>query len=339
MRILVLTDAKIDDFLALKAICYKFKKKKIDVTIDIVITDIYHIDAAYYFLSSLIHDSNVNFYRGIKSDEPKSHEKYLFQINKTTANADLPLLTGNHSYYVIFLLSPFFEFATSPKYYKYFYEPNSVMLGLGYNCACKSKHIMKNLLESWSYRGIEVYVLNNVVSFTGEEGGRFPANSKLWDQFPENARRQLLNSAIEDSMEFIGRQFAKSQTDNPVKRDFLTHEVVTQLKMGMDDELYKLFLNENFVNKTYKARILDQLDRKTIDIECTDLQHVVVFLENMLGDIQYNIVCAALCIEDDYIGLYIPVKENHGQALFKVFRGLSTKSLEEKIINNYCLFD
>lgn len=338
MRILVLTDAKIDDFLALKAICYKFKKKKIDVIIDIVITDVYHVDAAYYFLSSFIRDSNVNFYRGVESNEPKSHEKHLFQINDNTANADLPLLTGDHNYYVIFLLSPFFEFATSPKYYKYFYRPNKIMLGLGYNCACKTKFIMKNLLESWSYRDIEVYVLNNVLSFTDDKGGRFPANSKLWDQFPENCK-YLLNSAIEDSMEFIGRQFAKSQTDNPVKMDFFTNEVVTQLKMGMDDELYKLFLNEHFVNKTYKARILDQLKRKTIDIECTDLQHVVAFIENMFGGIQYNIVSAALSIEDDYIGLYIPVKENHGQPLFKVFRGLSTKRLEEKIINDYCLFD
>ena len=134
-------------------------------------------------------------------------------------------------------------------------------MGLGYNTHNMDLEFIQSLGK--------VFILNNraQVCYPGDyEGGRFAADDdELWEKVPQWLSKGFRNDALEDSTQFMVRQLTKSGVQGVTKENLFQDAILAKAKAAP---------NPN----SYIFRVLDQMGRKTVDLECTDGQHMALWL-------------------------------------------------------------
>lgn len=286
-KICIFTDVKVDDIVAILALI------ETDPTAhySIVISDVNDLGKADAFLERVINLRSGNgnrftfdTYSGIQSLKEKSHETMFTVPSHGVVPTKLPEynenFTGFDSVICLCPMMPIFM-----KYFSYFTNTN-IFIGLGYNTNTEidgktaPNYLMAIMLRSFASTslGSKLYVMNNVMSWDEKSksmGGRVTYDDELWTKLEKTYsgfKSLVLEKARNDSIAFIERQMKKQGCEADIK---------SMLKEENYDQVLKI-LNEMPEwpkhKQSYKGRIKDQLERKTIDIELTDAKQVMCFL-------------------------------------------------------------
>lgn len=285
----VITDGKLDDCLAV-VILYKWMLESEGVakeptsakeTLNVVVTNIKNIEGCVLLLEHLLRDvedflkkneqlSRVKFYEGQRGEEPKSHEEGLYD-DKVLKPKTISQLTDediqNNPIGWLFALAPCHSLI------KLLQTAELVFIGIGYNSSTLSFEQMNTL---------NLVMINNRDSYIdGEEGGRFDVeDNELWDDvFKISSRfKKIRKHALNDTRSFIARQMKKfgNKFGFDIDYDAVYHDPLT------DDTLTNAKnIQEKVGPGTYLDRIVEQLERKVLQVECTDGQHMALWLSSI----------------------------------------------------------
>lgn len=260
-KIAVITDLKFDDFFALLALFIIYEQYHFDVIVSNIFNQKEAAEVLIAFAKefSLIHNRNVsiNVVYGHKADSPKSHEPMYAKIQ--CEREEVIPGHANSSYHQVYTLAPPSE--SGIQIMKS--SENNNYFSIGYN----SRKFTYNDFNSVP----NLVTINNNASYQKcREGGRFKyTDPLLWDAVEKHSPmlvNQMRPLALDDSKEFIVRMLGR--------RGIYVH-----VKHIFDDELLdsvKAFHYDN-PSDDYLTRVIDQLERKTLDVECTDFQHVIIW--------------------------------------------------------------
>lgn len=287
----IITDAKFDDLVAIAQHCMNNLGVNDPVT-KITITDIQNQDGARALVERVLGDivmsqGKIVFARGVLSDKEQKHESAMF--SKYVLNEDHSKWVDAHEWvddythpYECYVFAPFYGLEDVV------YAPNCtrVYMGLGYNSG-KSK-VTENDLK----RMKNLTVMNNPSPVVYDqtdgrvEGGRFQQiDTVLWEEIA-NVSSTLIwarDQALEDSAKFAvkyGQRAFESM-------DITDHKLVGHVDKDTGKYVHNLFdeksyqyangINIDSVTNTYHYRSLDQIQRGTLDVECTDGQHYALW--------------------------------------------------------------
>lgn len=253
-NIVVFTDVKYDDVVALHILINATPRDSFPITV--VVTNVEDKERASGLLMHFFGQVITVQSDGSTGGSPKSHE-IMFARHSPYA---LTVFDPNTSYDNCFMLAPIIDTCKET-----LRRSKITFMGLGYNThACG---IDKDFIE-----GLPTVVLMNNMSptiYPEGEGGRFAANDdEIWrhcDELYGGGIKLLREDALADSRAFMLRQIAKSG--------------INSANVGnlFDDITLKLCQTCTTPNH-YMERIIDQLKRKTVDVETTDAQHMALWL-------------------------------------------------------------
>lgn len=254
-EIVIITDVKFDDVASIMALALSLDST---YKLTIVITNIYYVEKAADLLLQLLLvertvEPEVNVFKGERND-PKSHEKSLY-----AKQAEIDAIGA---YNVDLQTGPFTLIQLAPwRDTRLLHKAQIVFLGLGYN----SKHQTIEDLQKIN----QLVLMNNIAGYQeGHEGGRFNADDEeLWNAYYRitPAFQHMKECALVDSKAFMQKQLAKLGFE----KDFREHH---QEALEFSQKKHE----EDPLN-SYLFRVYDQL-RTSVQIENTDLQHMVLWL-------------------------------------------------------------
>lgn len=268
----VITDAKFDDVLALTVL---FLNIPDDSVVDIIVTNVVNLDGAKTLVEHVINELHcqreisVSFYKGVipLDNEPKSHEDMFknFKNSKNPWQTTRATMEGH----AVFALAP------CPAFLSELQTAETVFIGLGYN----SNDFSLNDILSFKH----VVVMNNVSETVypkrsdnnTREGGRFSTNDKeLWQALSNISPifNTLREYALKDSVRFISRQIQKVGKKHNKVVIIDENDILSENTLAIAKELYTKDPSP------YLGRCVDQLERGEIQVECTDGQHMALWL-------------------------------------------------------------
>lgn len=251
----VFTDVKYDDIIALQILINATPRA---TPITVVITNVADKERAAGLLAHFFGQAILIKTDGSTGGEPKSHESMFAKYSPH----ELTVFDPTQNSIACFMLSPIIDHCRET-----LRRAHTVFMGLGYNTgACG---IDKAFIESLN----SVVLMNNMspTIYPNGEGGRFPANDDwIWrhcDDLSGGGTKLLREDALADSREFMVRQITKSGISG-ITLDNL-----------FDDQTLTLCVTCATPNR-YMGRIIDQLTRKTVDVETSDGQHMALWLHS-----------------------------------------------------------
>lgn len=300
-NILIITDLKLDDNLAIIELLNFMKKKQININIDIIVTSIDNfnkmINNLIFYESSIktyINNEQIVFYEGKKEYKEKKHENIVKQkdyINNIKITRWNKLLKRKNKYSICFGFAPIQDF------YDIFYYVNIAVLGHGYNTIIKNKNnkednnlTIKNLEMIRNRIDIILYI-NNFASFI-EPGGKIDINNTKLNKIISNKnKKEIFDQGTEDEISFIVEQIKKAV--NNLNNNYgynmdLFEKKIRKIFNGYNkkDEELKLimnimkngdeFLKNNNINNYMLKKIYKSV--KTPGIEVTDWSQMLLFL-------------------------------------------------------------
>lgn len=315
----VLTDVKMDDILAM-TVLYMWAAKHHVENISIVITNVIDIEGARgtaaLFLQSVGRSPNVKFYKGALPEaqvgldgnpvyEAKSHE-FMFpklldsvQLLPAWSKTEPQPEPGSDRFapgsYSVFALAPCQPFYTLME------RAAEVFIGLGYNSGGITIEQLQRFPRLKAMNNMSPYVYSSINPLTGktEEGGRFSStDNDIWPVLEKITSKfnDLKAYALQDSVKFMGRQVEKQNKalrgadctfqdgtpitqQNIIDRIYRQSKEVVQLAKTLHDMPEKNKSGPS--HKAYLKRIIEQLEKNEIQIECTDGQHMVLWLSQL----------------------------------------------------------
>lgn len=274
-----ITDAKMDDILAwallLKAIDGHMHYIRV---VHCIITDIQDQEGARMVLEKIASDVlvsgcvQVKFYRGTRSFEAKKHEAGMFSVyGKWTHNHagwhDVDVLVGVET---VFVFAPFngleeIVYTAEVTYISYGYNSRASMCTLEDFKRMSGLRIMNNCSET-------VYP---AINGKRQEGGRFKQDDdELWEAVWKLApsAKALKEGALLDSKKFalkyMQRAFDFANIDFKLTMENLMTPEAQELAKTLDVDILP----------AYMYRSLDQVLRGVLDIECSDFQHLALWM-------------------------------------------------------------
>ncbi len=316
-RIVFITDVKFDDLLALFLGYLKMAKEHGSKgTIDIVITNVYNTIGAKNSVIDLFDSINcvgnkpiVRYIKGvqIEADKAKIYEKYFHESK--SKKWDVIQSTPIENYY-LYIFAPF----PQPLIKNYInINAFKIFVGLGYNTLFLNTKEIKQIFEN--YRKLNnsknIIIMNNqsktIYPFGG--GGTFSSNEndEIWKSIGSVTnffKGDEINNAKRNSKEFAIKQINKILSLFSENFQEVPNKLDTDLqKNNMEDwdylKTYLSFIDNNIEKlKTnfekipsciyYYDRIKNQIEAKGWDVECTDGQHMALWLNNDLQNVNIN---------------------------------------------------
>lgn len=251
----VFTDVKYDDIIALQILVNATPR---ETPITVVITNVADKERAAGLLAHFFGQAIFVKTDGSTGGAPKSHEPMFARYNPY----ELTVFDPTQNYIACFMLAPIVDHCRET-----LRRAQVVFMGLGYNTG--SCGIDKEFIESLN----TVVLMNNMspTIYPYVEGGRFAANDDgIWrhcDDLSGGGTKLLREDALADSREFMVRQITKSG---------ISGVTLDNLFDDMTLELCETCATPN----RYMGRIIDQLRRKTVDVETSDGQHMALWLHS-----------------------------------------------------------
>lgn len=255
MSDLIFTDVKYDDLLAIQIYLLRGRHTcREHNTVTIVLTNVVDKGRAAGLLKHHFGQAIFVMDDGDKvSGNPKSHEGMFAPYN----SFDIVDYPRTATYKRVFMLSPIQDGCRQT-----LQRADEVYMGLGYNTIGMDLDFLRTLNH--------VVLMNNMspAIYKDGEGGRFESKDNEVFRHVDAVNpgfTKLRQVARKDSIAFMIRQLAKSGVPDITEDNLFTLATLQKAKDAP---------NPN----RYMPRVIDQLRRKTVDVECTDGQHMALWL-------------------------------------------------------------
>lgn len=254
MSDLIFTDVKYDDLLAIQVYLHHSGRPRChSETVTVVITNVVDKGRAAGLLKHNFGQAIFVMDDGDKVKEPKSHEGMFARYN----SFDIVDYPRSATYKRVFMLSPIPDGCRQT-----LQRADEVYMGLGYNTIGMDLDFLRTLKC--------VVLMNNMspTIYRDGEGGRFEADDNEVFRHSDDVNpgfRQLRQDALKDSVAFMIRQLAKSGVPDITEDNLFTLDTLEKAQDAPN-------------SNRYMPRVIDQLRRKTVDVECTDGQHMALWL-------------------------------------------------------------
>ena len=306
-RIVFVTDVKFDDLLGLflgylKMVNEHGSEGKIDVVITNIINKEKAKQSVHNLFSSIKCNNNTPNVRYIVGSPPYDNEndkKELILVNNEKIyekyfpekTDQIPEWSDDvlpNEYYYLYLFAPF-------PFLKRYINNNSlkVFVGLGYNTGFYKNP--KDILND--FKDVNLVVMNNrsKTIYKDGEGGRFGSkDDELWNCIGSvtNFFNEQKENAQKNSKEFAIKQINKNLDKLREKSDDIKNvpeNLSTEDYMEIFEKLQEIYINfldnQKTLNEGYYERIKEQIKKESWDIECSDGQHMALWLNNELQNV------------------------------------------------------
>jgi hypothetical protein len=254
MSDLIFTDVKYDDLLAIQIYLLRGRHTcREHDTVTIVLTNVVDKGRAAGLLKHHFGQAIFVMDDGDKVREPKSHEG-MFAPYTSFDIVDYP---RSATYKRVFMLSPIPDGCRQT-----LQRADEVFMGLGYNTTGMDVDFLSTLTR--------VVIMNNMSQtiYRDGEGGRFESNDNEVFRHVDAVNpgfTKLRQDARKDSIAFMIRQLAKCGVPDITEDNLFTLDTLQKAQDAPN-------------SNRYMPRVIDQLRRKTVDVECTDGQHMALWL-------------------------------------------------------------
>lgn len=317
-KILIITDLKLDDNLAILELVRILKEKKIPINIDIIVTSIKNnnnkmINNLIFYDTTLKDYVNkgITFYEGKVELREKRHERFIEEKNIVNINIYKweELLDKEIDYSICFGFAPIQQF-TESKNGKLFSIAKIVVLGHGYNTDHEENGKINNektklYMDKISEMAM-VICMNNNTTFDIRGGKIYPnINNKyikeIFKNFDNNHVKEILDQGKSDEASFITdtlfkvyekleikkkyNNFTNNYVSNEINNVFTGKTEESYIKNIISDMLNIIGNNEKYEKERNKLeKCLTSLNNPNIKIEVTDWSQMKLLLDIFIND-------------------------------------------------------
>lgn len=313
-KILIITDLKLDDNLAIIEVVNKIRKLNIqDFEIDIIITNIYNFNKMLNnllihstIIKEYVKDNKITFYEGIKSKKEKRHENVVNDIPIENNIKQLNYLYYK-TYTICFVYASIYPFC-STKYINnninLFFKCRCmiIVLGHGYNTICEDNYGKPDYIETMNYLNEIskndntklILYMNNYASFD-DSAGKIVKENKLF--IKDQIFKIIIGSKnIKEIEDAIFRYYKHIDLNNiHLIKKIISDDLNNCDKIIIFLKKIKEILdnNKNIKEKVefnyfYLQKTLDNIKNKN-EVEITDWSQMLLFLNIFDNRINYNV--------------------------------------------------